>query len=277
MLDLSELEQLVTFADCGTLSKAAKQLYLSQPTITRSMQHVEESFGVPLFHRGKNKITFNETGLKAVSYARNLLSEAENAVHQIQDFNKRLHTITVESCAPAPLWSLLPALSAEYPEMTISSSINEVTLIPEHVAAGTCDIGILPCLTESDSVVCTPFFKESLFLCVFPEHSLASKKSLTFADMNGYNFLLRSEIGFWDSLCRKKMPSSKFLVQTDDFAYTELIRESSLPCFTTNLARDTSNLLHNRIIIPVTDPEANVQYHLLMLRGKAIKIPNSVP
>ena len=51
MLDLSELEQLTAFEDCGTLSKAAEKLHISQPTITRTMQHLEETFGVPLFSR----------------------------------------------------------------------------------------------------------------------------------------------------------------------------------------------------------------------------------
>ena len=41
MLNLIELEQFVAFADYGTLSKAAEHLNISQPTITRSMQHVE--------------------------------------------------------------------------------------------------------------------------------------------------------------------------------------------------------------------------------------------
>ena len=40
------------------------------------------------------------------------------------------------------------------------------------------------------------------------------------------------------------------------------IRESSLPCFTTNLAKDSQNLLADRIKIPVTDPEANVTNYL---------------
>lgn len=51
MLNLTELKQLITFADCGTLSKAASQLHLSQPTITRTMQHLEDAFNVPLFIR----------------------------------------------------------------------------------------------------------------------------------------------------------------------------------------------------------------------------------
>ena len=61
MLDLYELRQLVAFAELGTLSKVADQFHVSTPSITRSMQHLEESFGVPLFHRGKNKIELNET------------------------------------------------------------------------------------------------------------------------------------------------------------------------------------------------------------------------
>lgn len=66
MLNLLELEQLVTFADCGTLSKAAEELHISQPTITRTMQNIETAFGVPLFLRNKNKIKLNETGVRAV-------------------------------------------------------------------------------------------------------------------------------------------------------------------------------------------------------------------
>ena len=57
MLNLLELEQLAAFADWGTLSKAAEQLHISQPTITRTMQHLEEEFGVPLFSRSKNKMS----------------------------------------------------------------------------------------------------------------------------------------------------------------------------------------------------------------------------
>ena len=44
MLDLLELEQLTAFAECGTLSKAAEKLHISQPTITRTMQHLEDVF-----------------------------------------------------------------------------------------------------------------------------------------------------------------------------------------------------------------------------------------
>ena len=115
LLNLTELEQLVAFADCGRLSKAAEKLSISQPTITRTMQHLEEEFGVPLFDRGKNRIALNETGQRAVEHARALLKDADQAVKDVRAFDKSLHTITVSSCAPAPLWYLLPELSGAFP------------------------------------------------------------------------------------------------------------------------------------------------------------------
>ena len=71
------------------------------------------------------------------------------------------------------------------------------------------------------------------------------------------------------------MPSSKFLVQTDLFELEELVRESSLPCFTTNLAKDDNSLLADRLKIPVTDPEANVTYYLAC-HSKYIAYANAI-
>ena len=86
MLNLLELEQLAAFAAEGTLSKAAEKLHISQPTITRTMQHLEEDFGVSLFRRTKNHIALNETGWKAVEYAERILksTEEEPAYHYRQ-------------------------------------------------------------------------------------------------------------------------------------------------------------------------------------------------
>ena len=161
MLDLNELEQLTAFADLGTLSKTADALHISQPTLTRTMQHIEETFGVPLFIRGKNRITLNETGQKAVAYARQLLADAQNTIEQIRSYDRKLHTIAVESCAPAPLWTLLPRLAEKYPEQTISSKLVPIPDIIQNVKNGACQMGILPFFTKDDTLDCTPFLRES--------------------------------------------------------------------------------------------------------------------
>ena len=81
--------------------------------------------------------------------------------------------------------------------------------------------------------------------------------------VNGFNCLLSSDIGFWDKLCKKLMPSSRFLVQTDEFSFGELVKESSLPCFTTDLVEDGENDFDKRVILPITDSEVNVTYYVI--------------
>lgn len=267
MLDLNELEQLVVFADTGTLSLAAEHLHISQPTITRTMQHLEEAFGVPLFIRGRNKITLNDTGIKAVEQSRHLLASAENVLKNVRAYDQSLHTLTVDSCAPAPLWYVLPALSAAYPSMTIASSLKEPSTILEDLSSGACQLAILLQDVQSEHYLSIPFLKENLFVCVPFSHDLAANSAVTFSEINGFNFLLGSRIGFWDEMCRRQMPSSKFLVQTDEFAFSELIKESSLPYFTTNLVTDSKKLPTDRVRIPVTDPAANVTYYLVCSRA----------
>ena len=69
MLELHILEQFVTFYHVGTLVETAEQLHISQSTLTRGMQRLEEEFGVPLFVRTKNSISFTEAGKMAASDA----------------------------------------------------------------------------------------------------------------------------------------------------------------------------------------------------------------
>lgn len=70
MIDLYELRQLTAFADLGTLSKVAEEFHISTPSVTRSMQHLEDAFGVPLFIRGKNRIELNDTETRRWSMPR---------------------------------------------------------------------------------------------------------------------------------------------------------------------------------------------------------------
>lgn len=262
MLNFDDLEQLAAFARCGTLSAAADELHISQPTITRTMQRLESDFGAPLFVRSKNSIELNETGKMAVEYARKLIFEAENAVRSVQEFDKSLRSINVASCAPAPLWSLLPELSARFPKNTVTSQLMDIPEIIAAVSAGRQDIGILPYECPDKGLVDTPYIKEDLSVCVPPQSPLAELERVSFAELNGYNCLLKDQLGFWTEMCHRKMPASRFLVQTDTSEFYELVKASTLLCFTTELANPAETLF-DRKLIPITDKEAHITYHFI--------------
>lgn len=262
MLNLNDLEQLVAFADCGTLSHAAEALHISQPTITRTMQRLEEDFGAPLFERGRNRIALNATGTRAVEHARKLLFEAEQAVRAVQAFDRSQRVISIASCAPAPLWSLLPELAACFPENTLSSRVMDTPEVRTALLTDDCSLGILPHACESRDFICAPYMHEVLSVTVPLSHPLAKEERLTFDQLNGHNCLLRDELGFWSVLVRARMPASRFLVQTDAFAFDELVRHSTLLSFVSNLANPQNITPPGRTVLPIDEPEVDITYYL---------------
>lgn len=269
MFNFYELEQFVAFADYKTLTKVSEMLNISQPTLTRSMKHIESEFGVPLFYHGKNKLQLNKTGEKAVEYARQLLNLHNSAIQSVQEYNRKNMCITIASCAPKPLWPLASKTAQIYSDCEILSRLCDSEKIIADVENGSVNLGILPFKCNNTNLKCTPYINEKLFICATKDHQLYNCNSVTFADLNGFNCLLRDKIGFWADMCREKMPSSKFLVQTKEEEFIELARTSSLLCFTTNLVSGYENVYKDRRVIPITDDCANVNYFVIQNKNAA--------
>jgi DNA-binding transcriptional LysR family regulator len=263
-----ELEQLVAFSELGTLAAVAEKMNISQPTITRSMQHLEDDFGVPLFERKINRIELTDTGKKAVEYARIILSDIQTAKSAVKEHYLSTRTIRIASCAPYPLWQVMPKLSAAFPNMTLSSVIRDNDFIENAIENEEFDLYIATNKTQKPDYLSKPYMSEQLFVCVTTDHDLARFDKLTFSEINGHNFILRSELGFWDKLCRQKMPSSKFLVQLDSDAFEELRIKSTLPYFVTDVSIKDNATPQGRKIIPLTDDEAFVIYYLICHKDK---------
>lgn len=264
MIELYQLMQLVSIEKYGTLSKAAEALHLSQPALTRSMQKLENELQVSLFHRQKNKIEFNSNGKMALEYARKILDQIQVMTKEIRHFDRTQHTIFIGSCAPAPLWEILPTLSDLYPDMTISTEIKECEMLIRGLKDGTYQMIILPYSVDLEGVSCTEFRKEHLFFSLPKAHPLSGRKALHLKDLNGETMLLRSRIGFWDRIVQEKMPDTHFLVQEENFAFDELVKASVLPSFTSDLAIKRDGDTPSRISVPILDKEANVSYYCLV-------------
>jgi len=165
-------------------------------------------------------------------------------------------------------------LSGKQPGMTVTSRICKSEEVLAAMEQGECDLAILPYEVQRPGWSAQAFLRERLFVCVPPEHPLAASPVLRFEQINGFNFLLRSDLGFWDGLCRSRMPASKFLVQTDEDVFDELVSASSLPCFTTDYALNRSEHYPktkrtDRVNIPLADAEADVTFYLL--ESKALR------
>lgn len=261
------LRQLVAIADCGTISKAAQELHLSQPALSRTVTKLEDVLGVTLFDRGKNKIALNQNGQLAVGYARKVLQDAELLVDQVRAFDESQRTISVCSCAPSPLWILIPALSERYPNMKIASEMKYHEGFADELILNHCHILVTPAPIDDPDVICRKFLEENLLLSVPPAHPLAGCEAVTLADLGGETMLLYSDLGFWHEMHRKKTPDTTYIMQSEYGAMTELVRASALPSYVSDVVMQEHEYPANRVTIPITDPEAHATFYCCWRRA----------
>lgn len=262
MPDIYQLEYLLSIAEHGTLSKAAEELHLSQSALSRSMQKLESELQVTLFERKKNKIELNQNGKLAVECAEKVMAQLQDMIERVRTFDRNSRTISAGSCAPAPLWDIIPILSGAYPNMTISTEIKEHEKLLRGLRDGIYQIIITSFPLSEPDLYCLAYGDEQLFFSLPPGHALSGEKTLHFADLDGENMLLHSRIGFWYDITISKMPSTKFFLQDDDYAFRELVNASLLPSFTSDLMMKRDGTPSNRVAIPIIDKEAHTNYFL---------------
>ena len=276
MPELYQLRQLLAVADKGTLSAAAEELHISQPALTRSMQKLEEEYGVPLFDRTKNKIILNDAGALAVEQAKRVVDTAAVMDERMAAYARSLHTITIGSCAPAPMWILSTELNHLHPEMTISCEMREPEALLPSLEAGQYQLIVTDAPVERDGVLGRRFVTERLYISLPPAHPLAKKEGIYLSEMAGQTMLLYADLGIWNRLREEKMRDIRFIVQSDREAFSDLISASVLPNFTSSLLKDWGAPPIDRVNIPIMDPEASITFWLSAAR-KNKKLLDSIP
>lgn len=268
MIEIHLFEQLVVFAEHGTLSAAAEELHISQPALSRSMQRLEEELDVKLFERQKSRLSLNENGELTVRYARNLLLQENSMIEQIRAFDRKKRTISLGSCAPILVPEFVSLLSQLYEGMTISTEVTGDPRLLSRLQEGRYQLAILNKKPDEEEFYSCFVSSEQLYVFLPPVHPLADADGLYLKELDGQTFLLYSQTGFWDGLCRRKMPNARFLMQQDMEVLGELVANSALPSFTTDCVMRQADPVSDRVAIPILDEEAHASYYCACVKSE---------
>ena len=263
MIETHFWEQLAAISKYETLSAASEHLHLTQPALSRSMKKLETLLGITLFEHGKNKIALNDTGKMAAEQACKILEYEKDIIHKIKTYDKSLHTLTIGSCAPAPLRELSLQFMEQYSTQSISSEIAEEASLLQKLRDNECQIIVLTHPIEDSCYFCNKLTTEQIYFAVTKLNPLADKKAVSFRDIDGQTILLYQKIGFWYDLCYHKLTHSRMLLQNDFSTFQELVAASEFPFFISDWHLKHSPAPENRIYIPVSDSEASVTYYCI--------------
>lgn len=261
-MNIEQLRQFAAVADFGTVSAAAEHLRISQPALSRSIARLESELGCALLDRNGRSVEINRAGETALEYVRSILHEERLMRVALDEQANRARALSIGTVAPAPLWRLT-ALSVErFPERMLSSRTMRQQDVEREVIDRDIDLGISLKPIAYPAVRCCRLMRERLAVSAPAGHPFAQRDALTFADIDGEEFLLFGDIGFWRRLVDEKMPHSTFLVQNDRVVFEQLSCTSPLLGFVTNAAY-LSGEMPGRKIVPLLDDEAEATFYLL--------------
>ena len=159
----------------------------------------------------------------------------------------------------------VPKISEIYPDKTISSEIQSDDKLIEGLYNKTYQMIILDHAIYAPNLFCKKCGSETLYLYVPPAHPKADCSEVTFDEVDGETFIMAAEVGVWDSIVRDRMPSSKFLLQNDLDALSEISRASSIAGFVTDITLSVLGDRGDRIPVRFADDDATIDYYCICL------------
>ena len=165
-MNLKQLEAFVQVAEGGSFSRAAKELYLTQPTISAHIASLEKELNVRLFIRNTKEVSLSEDGKELYKYAKPMM-DLEHKIEERFGSGEEpgKHCITI-AASTVPAQYLLPAIlkryNEKYPEEQLKilemDSAKVVLRVIDHMV----DVGLTGTTLEKKYCRYVPFYKDQL-------------------------------------------------------------------------------------------------------------------
>lgn len=193
-MDLKQLTALVTVAEVGSITKAARLLHLVQPSVTRQIRLLEEELGVSLFQRTASGMTPTREGALLVDRARRVLQELDRARAEIRpDPGGVVGIVTLgllESVVEIVAEPLVRALATHHPGIDLRLITAYSGHLQDWLDLGDVDLSLLYNLDSSPSLAVTPLVEEELWAVAPPGSALAPESPVECRAVLGHPLVL---------------------------------------------------------------------------------------
>jgi DNA-binding transcriptional LysR family regulator len=196
----SSVNSLLVFHEVArhrSFSKAAEELFISQPAVTKHIKELELRVGLGLIQRRKGGFALTEAGRILFKYSHKIsshLMEAENLLENLKkDHQGTLKIGTTESYSKGLMPKLLSGFQTSFPFMKIALDVGNSEEIEQNLLGYKNDLGLIAMTRVSSRFESIPFLREELVLIVSPNHSLAKKRAVSLKELERYPLIIRAK------------------------------------------------------------------------------------
>ena len=146
-MELRELKYFLAVAEYGNITKAAEELYITQPNLSRQIQNLESELGQRLFVRGKRKATLTSAGVLLQKRAEEIVSLINKTKEELTFFDKSVvGSVEIgggESYVIKLIAQVVKGIQKDYPEVKFNSFSGDTNDVMAKLDEGLLDFGIL--------------------------------------------------------------------------------------------------------------------------------------
>ena len=193
---LQQLRILKAIATEKNFTKAAKILYISQPSLSKQIITLEKNLNTLLVNRERNRISLTESGMLFLQYSERILSLCEESCRALIDLKKGERgnlTVGASQTIGTYLMPRILALFAQtYPQINLKVKVNSTRIIAKNIINRNVDIAVVGGEFSDDlrkNLTIYPFVLDELNLIISKSHPFAKKKIIQKEDLYCLKFI----------------------------------------------------------------------------------------
>lgn len=200
-MTIQQLKYMIKIVECGSITEAARQLFLSQPSLSAALKELETELGIEIFNRTPKGISLSADGMEFLSYARQIIEQTQLLEQRYKNKkpSKKLCSVSTQHYAFAvnAFVNLISSLKTEEYEFTLRET--RTYEIIEDVAHFRSEVGVLYFSDFNEKVLkkllkethlsFMPLFDAAPHVFLSSAHPLSAKSEVTISDLEAYPFL----------------------------------------------------------------------------------------
>ena len=251
-MEFNQLKQFKAVASLKNIVEASRELFISQPALTRSIQKLEKELGVDLFDRSEHTLKLNKNGKFILSYA-NIISATEEKMLSLVKEKISERKLRIGSSFTSAMLFVIPEFANEYKELSVEQELNKDEYMKAYLLKNLYDI-VITTHQYDDSIQSEMFIENKLYVSVPKGNALYSKAAIFFDDLKDETLIVCNDDSIYFDILKfsSNRNKIKFCMQSNLFACYNMMKQSDYLMFASSITKKYLNP-DNRRLIPFAE------------------------
>lgn len=189
-MDLEQLKYFQSVANTENISRSARELYVSQPSVSKALTRLEEELGYSLFNREKGRICLNDDGRLFLDYVERAFGELNTAIEKLDiAHNRESGLISVAGLCGSAISTIIRDYLSQNNGISIRLKYGTGRETVEQLVNYELDFAVLNYAPDDPHLINELIYEEPIYLVVSREHPLAGRTEVSLTELRNERFI----------------------------------------------------------------------------------------